>query len=158
MLAANHDPKAQDVIVFFTDGEANYGPCLNPNSSQVCSNNNSPYRSTPCHQVDTSAANAAATNSTWVYTIAYDPGSVYCWGWKSSGTGTDGQSCAKKNGYQFRCDEVPAITAYNMIKAAASDPTKFYETPTPGSLTTIFQNIAEDIGGSRLVDDNYTGS
>ena len=158
LLAANHDPKSQDVIVFFTDGEANYGPCQSPNGQGVCSNNNSPYRSTPCHQVDTSAAAAAAANSTWVYTIAYDPGSVYCWGWKSSGTGTDGQSCAKKNGFQFRCDEVPAITAYNMIRAAASDPSKFYETPTPGSLTTIFQNIAEDIGGSRLIDDNYTGS
>ena len=26
-LAANHDPEAQDVIIFMTDGEANYGAC-----------------------------------------------------------------------------------------------------------------------------------
>jgi Flp pilus assembly protein TadG len=157
LLMANHDPKAQDVIVFFTDGEANYGPCASPNGQGVCSNNGSPYRATPCHQVDTSAA-ASAAAGTWVYTIAYDPGSVNCWGWKSTGTGTDGQSCAKRNGYQFRCAEVPSITAYDMIKTAASDATKFYETPAPSSLVTIFQNIATDITGTRLVDDNYTGN
>ena len=26
-LAASHDSEAQDVIIFFTDGEANYGAC-----------------------------------------------------------------------------------------------------------------------------------
>ena len=54
-LAANHDPEAQDVIIFMTDGEANYGACASPNGSGVCSNNTSPYRTNPCGQAVTSA-------------------------------------------------------------------------------------------------------
>jgi hypothetical protein len=53
---------------------------------------------------------------------------------------------------------VPAITARSTLQSMASDPTKFYEEPTPGSLTTIFQDIADDIGQASLVDDAYTGS
>ena len=70
-LAANHDPEAQDVIIFMTDGEANYGACATPNGTGVCSNNTSPYRTNPCGQAVTSADQAAATG-VWVFGIAYD--------------------------------------------------------------------------------------
>ena len=40
----------------------------------------------------------------------------------------------------------------------ASDPSKFYYLPAASTLTTIFQDIAADLGGTRLVDDNYPGS
>jgi Flp pilus assembly protein TadG len=166
-LLANHDPKAQDVIVFFTDGEATYGPCVDANNDGKCDNNTSPYRSQPCHQAITSAANAKnnSTTKTWVYTIGYDtPSSAQCWAWKSSGYGTKlgggTGSCNVTKGIQFLdgCYESPTITAYNTLQQMASDSSKFYFDPNPGSLTTIFQNIADDIGSARLIDDNYAGS
>jgi len=152
-LAANHDPKASDVIIFLTDGEANYGPCQSPNHSGVCSNNTSPYRSTPCHQA-VSSAQAAAAAGTAVYAIAYDTGSVQCWGWRSTGTGTDGKSCNKTNGYQFRCLEQPNITALTMVQGIASDPSKFYNQPNAADLTSVFQQIAQDLSGPELIDDD----
>src|SRR5579884_947673 len=155
-LAANHVAGTQDVIIFLTDGEANYGPCLNPDGKGVCSNNTSLYRSEPCHQA-VSSARAAASTGTWVYGIAYDTQNVQCWGWRATGTGTDGKSCNKTDGYQFRCAEGPSITANATVQGIASDPTKFFDQPNPGDLTTVFKTIASDLAGPRLVDDNYTG-
>ena len=92
-LAANHDPEAQDVIIFMTDGEANYGACATPNASGVCSNNTSPYRTNPCGQAVTSARAGFGTG-VWVFGIAYDTPGAGCLGWKSTGTGIGGASCA----------------------------------------------------------------
>lgn len=156
-LATNREPDVQDVIIFFTDGEANYGRCIDSNNDQICENNSSPYRSTPCRQAVTSAA-AATAAGTWVYGIAYDTGSVQCWGWRSSGTGYDGRSCNKRNGFQFRCAESPSITAYSTVQQIASDSTKFFNQPNPGDLTAIFKRIADDLSGPRLVDDDYAGN
>jgi hypothetical protein len=154
VLAANHDPDVQDVIIFLTDGEANYGPCTDANRDQICENNTSPYRARPCRQAVTSAQSATAAG-TWVYGIAYDTGGVQCWGWRSTGTGTDGRTCNKLNGYQFRCAEQPAITAHAAVQQIASDPTKFFFQPNPGDLTTIFERIAEDLTGPILIPDDY---
>ena len=155
-LVANHDPKAQDAIIFLTDGESNYGPCTNPNGSGVCSNNSSPYRTTPCHQA-ISSAHAYDASGTWIYTIAYGTSGLVCRGWKSSGTGSDGASCNKKDGFQFNCNEVPSITAASEVGSMASDPSKFFNEPNPGDLTTAFHTIAEDLTGPSLVDDSYNG-
>ena len=38
----------------------------------------------------------------------------------------------------------------------ATDSTKFFYQPTPGDLTTIFQRVAEDLSGIRLIDDDAT--
>jgi hypothetical protein len=151
VLAANHDPKAQDVIVFFTDGEANYGEWPKGNGST--------YRTQPCHQAISSAA-AAKGAGTWVYTIEYDANAANtnCEGYKSSGNDGNGNNCNVGKGIQFPCDEVPTITARGTLQQMASDSTKFYQEPNPGSLTTIFQDIAADIGQASLVDDNYNGS
>lgn len=165
VLSANHDPKAQDVIVFFTDGEATYGPCVDtsPNDG-ICDNNNSTYRSRPCYQA-TLSAGAAKSAGTWVYTILYDtPSTDKCWAWKSSGTGTKlgggSGSCNVGEGIQFldNCFESPTMTAYGTVQAMASDSSKFFYSPNPGSLTTIFQNIADDIGSARIIDDSYSGT
>lgn len=156
VLAASHEPQVQDVIIFLTDGEANYGPCTDANGDQVCENNSSPYRARPCRQAITSAQ-AATAAGTWVYGIAYDTDNVHCWGWRSSGVGTDGRSCNKRNGYQFRCAEQPAITAHGTVQQIASDPAKFFYQPNPGDLTTIFERIAEDLTGPILIPDDYTG-
>ncbi len=151
-LAANHDPEAQDVIIFFTDGEANYGACASPVNG-VCSNNSSPYRTNPCRQAATSAQ-AATAAGVWVYGIAYDAATVQCWGWKATGTDANGNTCAKKNGFQFRCAEVPAITAFSTVQQIASDPEKFFNQPNPGDLTAIFKRIAMDLTEGRLLDDD----
>ena len=164
VLSANHDPKAQDVIIFFTDGEATYGPCVDANNDSVCDNNSSTYRSRPCYQATLSAA-AAKTAGTWVYTILYDTSSsTQCWAWKATGTGTllsgGSGSCNVKEGIQFLsgCYESPTMTAYGTVQSMASDSSKFFFSPNPGSLTTIFQNIADDIGSARIIDDSYSGS
>jgi Flp pilus assembly protein TadG len=153
-LAANHDPEAQDVMIFMTDGEANYGACTSPVNG-VCSNNTSPYRTTPCHQAVNSADQATAAG-VWVFGIAYDTPGAGCLGWKSTGTGVGGASCAQKAGFQFVCPESPAITANTAVLGIASDPEKFYSQPNPSSLTTLFKSIAAELTEGRLLDDDAT--
>jgi hypothetical protein len=164
ILAANHDPNAQDAIIFFTDGEATYGPCVDANNDNVCDNNASTYRSRPCYQA-TQSATAAKIAGTWIYTVLYDTNQTdQCWAWKASGSGTKlgggSGSCNVTKGIQFLdgCYESPAMTAYGTVQTMASDSSKFFYSPNPTSLTTIFQDIADDLGGSRIVDENYTGS
>jgi Flp pilus assembly protein TadG len=156
VLTANHVKGTQDAIVFMTDGEANYGPCTE--SGNVCTNNNSVYRTQPCHTAVASASSAKATG-TWVYTIEYDANgaNINCEGWKSSGS-QGGSNCNTGKGVQFPCDEVATIQAKATLQAMASDASKFYYLPQASTLTTIFQDISADLGGTRLVDDNYTGS
>jgi hypothetical protein len=83
-LVAHGRPDAQDVIIFFTDGEANYGPC---SSSSSCSSgdNSSTERRHPCQSaidlvngsyIDKNGAPPAGEapefiKGTWVYTILY---------------------------------------------------------------------------------------
>jgi hypothetical protein len=69
-------------------------------------------------------------------------------------------SCNVTKGIQFLVgrDETPAQTAYGTVQAMATHSSKFYYSPNPSSLATIFRDIADDLGGTRLVDDSYTGS
>ena len=159
-LAANHDPEAQDVIIFMTDGEANYGACQSPNGSGVCSNNSSPYRTNPCGQAVNSADQAAAAG-VWVFGIAYDTPGAGCLGWRTGthngqSTANGGIPCNQTVGNQFRCAEVPAITANIAVKAIASDDSKFFSQPNPSSLTTLFKSIAAELTTGRLIDDDAT--
>ena len=144
-------PDAQDVIIFFTDGEANYGPWYY--------GNNSAYRKQPCHSAISSANSfkSRAFKPTWIYTIGYDTDqNVRCMGYKSTGT-QNGQNCSVGQSKQFPCDEQPIITAYSTLQQMASTidgQLKFYYQPTNGELTTIFQRVALDLTMVRLVDDN----
>jgi hypothetical protein len=124
----------QDVIVFFSDGAANTGPSSYPA--------NSPYRKQPCHQGVTSAG-YSKTRGTIVYSIGYD--------------------LDAENGGANRCEvgyggpaESPAITAYQALQQIASNPTTFYNQPTPGQLRTIFTQIASDVtaGSAGLIDND----
>lgn len=144
-LAANHDPKAQDVIIFLSDGEANYGPVYYDNP--VKNPEVSPYRKQPCHQAITSAHNAAAA-STWIYAIAYDTnGGANCLGW-TAGTDSPQQTTT------FSGTESPVIAGTSTMQQIASPSTNYYNQPTAGQLTTIFQQIATTLSGPALVDDN----
>jgi Flp pilus assembly protein TadG len=150
-LAATGRPDAQDVIIFFTDGEANYGPWYLGTSSN--------YLRKPCQQAITSA-NTAKSAGTWVYTIAYaTPSTFRCYGWKSSGS-QGGYSCNTSAANQFRCDEVTApVYAINTLKSMASvidGQQKFYNQPAAADLTTIFERVAIDLSGVALIDDDST--
>ena len=146
------------MIIFMTDGEANYGACATPNSSGVCSNNTSPYRTRPCGQA-VASARAASDTGVWVFAIAYDTPGAGCLGWKSTGTGLGGASCATKAGIQFVCPESPAITADAALRGISYDPLdpthpRFYSSPDPGSLTSLFKSVAAELTEGRLLDDD----
>ncbi len=144
-LAANHDPNAQDVIIFLSDGEANYGPVFYDNP--VKNPEVSPYRTQPCHQAITSARNAASSG-TWVFSIAYDTnGGGNCLGWTKNVDSPQQTTI-------FSGTESPAIAGMSMMQQAASSPAYFYNQPTAGQLTTIFQQIATTLSGPALIDDN----
>ena len=141
-----------------TDGEANYGACVSPNGSGVCSNNTSPYRTNPCGQAVTSARQASSAG-VWVFGIAYDTPGAGCLGWKATGTGIGGATCAQKVGNQFVCPESPAITADAALRAISYDPLnpstpRFYSSPDPGSLTALFKSVAAELTEGRLLDDD----
>ena len=110
---------AQDVIVFFTDGEANYGPSYYGNTSS--------YRTRPCGQAIGSASTMQSAG-TWIYGIVYDTNqSTRCKGWKASPA-----SCAGPPAQAFTCDESPTITAYSAVQQIVADPTRFFYQPIPG--------------------------
>jgi hypothetical protein len=129
-LNTNGRADAQDVIVFFSDGAANYGPLYYGNGSA--------YRTQPCHQGITSAG-AAKARKTIIYSIGYDLDAL--------------------NGGANRCQsytgalESPSITAYSTLSQIASSPETFYNQPSPGELGTIYTQIAADLSGARLIDD-----
>ena len=122
----------QDVIVFLTDGAANYGPSYYSSTS--------PYRKQPCHQGVNSAATIKATG-TIVYTIGYDL--------NATAPGTN--RCAVS---PAAADESPTITAYDAVSQMASNSTTFFNKPSAGQLNTIYTSIASDISGTRLIDNN----
>ena len=145
-IDAQGRPDAQDVLIFFTDGEANYGPWYYGNSST--------YRTQPCGQAISSAATfkARAPKPTWIYTIGYDTDTtVRCKGYRNV------SGCRQGAATQFSCDEQPVKTAYSTLQQMASTidgQLKFYYQPNPGDLTTIFERVAQDLTQVRLVDDN----
>ncbi len=127
-LATNGRPGVQKVMIFLSDGAANYGGTWHPASS--------PYRTNPCHQGITSS-NLAKNAGTTVYTIGYD----------LNGSGTDPEQCS----------DAVTITSLKAMQDIASSPDTFYNKPDPGQLNTIFTSIAADIfRTAQLIDDSLT--
>lgn len=115
-LTSTGRANVQNVIIFVSDGDANKytgGP------------NN------PCHQA-VSAAQAAASAGTWVYSVAY--------GASTSSTG----SCT---------DDSPHVSAYTTMSQIASDSAKFFNQPASGDLTAAFRQIGQSLLTTRLLDD-----
>ncbi len=130
-LDANGRPEVQDVIIFLSDGAANYGPKFYGDASS--------YRRQPCRQGLASAA-AAKARGTLLYTIGYDLDAL--------------------NGGANVCEsalgglEQPGISAHEALSSMAFAPEAFYNKPGPGELKTIFTQIASEVSGTRLIDND----
>lgn len=124
-------PGVQKVIVFLSDGAANYGPLASPPS----------YRLQPCRQGIAAAAAAKASNIL-VYSIGYD----------LNGSTSTYEPC-KQNDYTIL--ESPPMNALEAMQAIATSPQTFYNQPDPVQLNTIFTQIASSVSRtSSLIDDS----
>jgi Flp pilus assembly protein TadG len=132
----------RDVIIFVSDGQANYGPVYTDTATS--SPETSAYRKQPC-QSTVDLADGYATAGTWIYSVMYD-GSGDCQGWNTS------QTFHKTS--RFDRDESPRISATTTMRNIASELSKYYNQPNPGSLSAIFQKIAADLHTTRIVDDD----
>jgi hypothetical protein len=126
---------AINVIVFLSDGAANYGPEYYPS--------NSPYRRQPCRSGVTSA-NTAKSRGTIIYSIGYD----------LNANGGNANRCVLI--MNNNTPESPSITAYDAIRAMATDADSFFNQPSAGDLQGIYTKIAASIGGARLIPDDAT--
>ena len=127
----------QKVIILLSDGDANASSSNMPTGK---ANNQ-------CHEA-VSAAQAATTAGTWVYTIAY--------GASTSSTG----SCST--------DTTSHISACSALSQMASSSKFFYSDNSGGTggcsssgqsaseLVSIFKNIGSSFGAPRLLPDNTT--
>jgi hypothetical protein len=129
----NGRPGVQKVMVFLSDGAANYGGNGEPAN----------YRTQPC-QAGINSAAAAKAQGVLVYSIGYD---------LDGSTGVY-QRCQTRSG----AIEVPNLNARQAMEQIATDPlTTFYNEPDPVQLNTIFLSIAADIFRSaQLIDDSLT--
>ena len=102
----------------------------------ILSDGDSNYASVndPCAKAVTAAA-AAKAAGTWIYSIAY-------------GASTSiSDSCTLDS---------PKTSAYKTMQGIASDSSKFFDQPSAGDLTEIFENILIDLTNPRLVSDSTT--
>lgn len=148
-LEAHGRGDVQDVIVFLSDGAANTSNTALPTGHW---RNNPTWISRPCG-AGVQAAALAKSKGTVVYSIGYD----------LNGSGTDYEQCRRpdSNGHQNGGNPVEVTqswghTAYDAIRAIATDPANFYNKPNPGQLNTIFTRIAADLSrpAARLIDDD----
>lgn len=132
-LAARGRQGAEHVIVFFSDGAANYGPRYYSSTSD--------HRARPCRQGVTSST-GVKTSGTRVFVIGYDLDAL------------DGGAnrCLSSSGRA----ESPTITAYSALQQMASDSGHFYAEPAAGDLVSVYQRIAVRVAGVRLIDDDAT--
>lgn len=124
---------ADKVIVFFSDGAANYGPTSHSSTSD--------YRRRPCRQGVTSAAEAKAAR-TRIFSIGYDLDAL---------DGGANRCQASPSGSSWP-DESPSITAYSALQQIASDPASFYNEPADTDLVDVYARIAVRVAGTRLID------
>src|SRR4051794_7569385 len=139
-LQANGRQGTQKVIVFLSDGAANFGPQYYPNTS--------PYLTNPCKSSVDNAATMKA-NKVLIYTIAYTTSSTD-WCMASTGAKINGNVLVYPDDYNT-IRESPQISAVGAMQAIAS-PNNYYSNPNPTSLTGIFTAISADImaGHSRI--------
>ena len=136
-LERNGRGNVQDVIVFLSDGAANTTPRFLP--SYIDTPNN---RFHPCR--------AGVKVATYAKSQGHDhlldrlrPERL-------------GHGPRELQALSERGTTTATITAWDAIRAIASDPANFYNKPNPGQLNTIFTRIAADLSrpAARLIDDD----
>ena len=152
-LDRNGRGNIQDVIIFLSDGAANTSNVKLP-ASHWRNNPNSIRR--PCGSGVAAAAmikgQPRQPAPTVFYTIGYD----------LDAGGAAPERCRAADVTTGHATATPeacgawGCTAYDAIRAIASDPTNFYNKPDPGQLNTIFTRIAADLQrpAARLIDDD----
>ena len=138
-LVAHGRQGTQKVIVFLSDGAANYGPQYYSNTS--------PYLTNPCKSaVDQAAIYKAA--KVLIYTIAYTTSSTD-WCYASPGAKIGNHIVQSDESSTYK--ESPQVSATATMQAIAS-PGNYYSNPNATSLTGIFTAISADImaGHSRI--------
>ena len=136
-LDARGRANVQDVIVFFSDGAANYGPTYYSTTS--------PYRTQPCHQ-GVNSASAIKSRGTLIYSIGYDLDA------QDVNGGSTFNVCKHYRGQ----GESPSITAYSALQQIASGADAFFNQPDPGELNSIYTRIAGEIAGAKLIGNNVS--
>jgi Flp pilus assembly protein TadG len=139
-LQAHGRVGTQKVIVFLSDGAANFGPQYYSSTS--------PYLTNPCKSAVDNTATMKA-NMVLIYTIAYTTStSDLC---KASTGAKIGKKVLVYPDDYDQYNEAPQISAVGAMQAIAS-PNNYYSNPNPTSLTGIFTAISADImaGHSRI--------
>lgn len=131
-LNTNGRAGVQKVIVFLSDGAANYGGNFEP----------SQYRTQPCRAGIDAAARAKA-DGTLIYAIGYD----------LDGSNGVYQACLTRS----NALEAPGLNARQAMERIASDPLTFFNQTAPTQLRTVFRQIAADIfRTAQLIDDSLS--
>lgn len=147
-LSRNGRGNVQDVIIFVSDGAANTAHETLPTGHWRL---NDTWTTRPCGS-GVEAARIAKAGGIIIYSIGYDL--------DAGGAAPERCRAARlSDGHATATPEVAQAwgsTAYDAIRAIASDPTNFYNKPDPGQLNTIFSRIAADLQrpAARLIDDN----
>ncbi len=139
-LQAHGRQDTQKVIVFLSDGAANFGPQYYASTS--------PYLTNPCKSAVDNAATMKA-NKVLIYTIAYTTtSSDIC---KASPGARIGNKVLQYPDDYDQYNEAPQISAVGAMQQIAS-PNNYYSNPNATSLTGIFTAISADImaGHSRI--------
>ncbi len=140
-LTANARTGTRNVIILLADGEAN------ATASDMVAQGSSNLAKDECKAAVTAAQNAAK-NGTWVYSIAY--------GTSTGGCSTDSGSYTNACYVMGQIANVPNANASGFV----NDPTKFYSDKANGcvspahsttALNTMFQNIAYSLTAPRLL-------
>ena len=134
-----------------TDGEANYGACPTPNSPGVCSNNTSPYRTSPCGQAVTSATRPPRRRASGSSASPTTPRVQGAW----AGSPPAPAAAAPRAPRRPESVRVPGVASDHRRRrregdCRSSDPTTpgSTQSPDPGSLTTLFKSIAAELTGA----------
>ncbi len=132
LLEATHQEGQQNVIVFLGDGDAG------ASSSKVGADK----YDNQCQQAVT-AAQAAASAGTWVYSIAY-------------GASTNEHSSCDTDGKHFSaCDAMQGI-ASDVSKFFSDKPTSCLSVNSQSQLEDIFGTIGNSLSGARLIPNDTT--
>jgi Flp pilus assembly protein TadG len=148
-------PGVQDVLIFLSDGQANYAPVYYAYTNGSPQNpETSTDRKFPCTATVSAAhaASADATTQTWVYSIAYGADNSACDGWRTT---SDNQTTSRFNSAES--DGAQALSTMQNVACSPTrcpDPTKFFNQPSAASLTLQFTQVGTDLTTSRMIPDD----